>query len=42
MVQRKPTIGYPQDSANPYCTAGVAEVIDIESGSTVARTFEVL
>lgn len=39
MVQRKPTIGYPQDSANPYSTAGVAEVIDIERGSSVSRTF---
>lgn len=39
LVLKKPMIGYPQESANPYNTAGVAEAIDIERGATAARTF---
>lgn len=38
-VKRGPLIGYSQDSANPYSTAGVAETIDIERGASVLRTF---
>jgi hypothetical protein len=41
LVRKKPMIGYPQESANPYNTAGVSEVIDIDRGATAFRTFEV-
>jgi hypothetical protein len=39
MVNKKPMIGYPQESANPYNTAGVSELINIERGATVVRAF---
>ena len=41
MVMRRPSIGYPQESASPHSTAGVPECIDIERGATISRTFEV-
>jgi hypothetical protein len=42
VVRKKPMVGYPQESANPLNTAGIAEVIDIDRGATATRTFEVL
>jgi hypothetical protein len=42
LVMRRPSIGYSQESASPHSTSGVAEVINIERGATIERTFEVL
>jgi hypothetical protein len=39
---RRPHIGYPQEAASPYSTAEVAEVIEIERGAKMERTFEVV
>jgi hypothetical protein len=38
----KSAIGYNQQSISPYNSAGIADTINIEQGSTATRYFEIL